>query len=111
MRPLLTPHKDSNRKTWFGYWKNDGFVKAKQRGRVDVNQQWGKISQRWLEQYRNREVHAGESVTQYVTAQDEWCAEAHMETDYSKITQEDFEEVVRNYAVFKLLNSNEANKT
>lgn len=52
--------------------------------------------------YRNREVHAGESVIQSVTAGDEWCAEAYMETDYSTLTQTDFESVVRNYALFKL---------
>ncbi len=54
--------------------------------------------------YRDREVHAGESVTKNVTAADEWCAEAYMETDYSKITQADFEDAVKNYAVFKLIN-------
>jgi len=55
--------------------------------------------------YRNREVHAGESVMQYVSTGDEWCAEAYIETDYSKLTQEDFERVVQNYAIFKLTNS------
>ena len=53
--------------------------------------------------YRNREVHAGESVMQKVNALDEWCAEAYIETDYSKLTQADFESVVRNYAIFRLL--------
>ena len=38
-----------------------------------------------------------------MSATDEWCAEAHMETNYSAITQSDFEEVVRNYAMFRLL--------
>ena len=99
------PHATSNRKTWFGYWKNDGFIKAKHRGRIDANEQWQTICDKWLESYRNREVHVGESVMQYVTAQDEWCAEAYMETDYTKITQADFEKVVRDYAVFKLLNA------
>ncbi len=99
------PHKTSNRKAWFGYWKNDGFIKAKHRGRVDANQQWESIKAHWLEMYRNRDVHAGESVMQYVTANDEWCAEAYMETDYSKITQADFEKVVREYAVYKLINT------
>ena len=42
---------------------------------------------------------------QVVTADDEWCAEAYMETDYSKVSREDFERVVRNYAVFRLLGS------
>lgn len=99
------PHKNSKRKTWFGYWKNDSFIKVKHRGRVDVNQKWEATKSHWLEMFRNRDTHAGESVMQYVTASDEWCAEAYMETDYSKITQADFEKVVRNYAVFKLLNS------
>lgn len=98
------PHNDSKRKTWFGYWKNDGFIKVKHRGRVDVRNKWGKTLSHWLEMYRDREVHAGESVMHKVTADDEWCAEAYMETDYSKITQADFEKVVRNYAIFKLLN-------
>ena len=102
------PHAVSNKKTWFGYWKNDGFTKAKHRGRIDANNRWQGIKSNWLEMHRNREVHAGESVLQYVGAKDEWCAEAYMETDYSQITQADFEEVVRNYAVFKLLNKNEA---
>jgi hypothetical protein len=55
--------------------------------------------------FRNREVHAGESVMQMVTADDEWCAEAYLETDYSKITQADFEKVVRNYAIFRMISS------
>ena len=38
-----------------------------------------------------------------VTAADEWCAEAYMETDYSTLTQSDFERVVRNYAVYRLV--------
>jgi hypothetical protein len=42
-------------------------------------------------------------VTQYVTHKDEWCAEAYMETDYGKLTQSHFEEVVKNYAVYRLV--------
>lgn len=97
------PHKLSKKKTWFGYWKDDGFVKTKHRGRVDIESRWPAIRDRWVEMFLNREVHAGESVLQQVSASDEWCAEAYMETDYSKITQADFERVVRNYAIFKLL--------
>ena len=90
-------------KTWFGYWRDDGFVKTKHMGRIDLNDTWPEIRDRWIESYHNNEVHAGESVTAYVTANDEWVAEAYLETDYSKITQSDFETVVRNYAIFKLL--------
>ncbi|MBD8123853.1 N-6 DNA methylase [Pseudomonas lutea] len=96
------PHAKSAKKTWFGYWRDDGFVKTKHKGRIDQNDVWPEIRDRWVEMYRNREVHAGESVIQSVTAADEWCAEAYMETDYSTLTQTDFESVVRNYALFKL---------
>ncbi|RYG57761.1 MAG: hypothetical protein EON56_01715 [Alphaproteobacteria bacterium] len=57
---------------------------------------------RWIEMYRNREVHEGESVMRAVTAEDEWCAEAYMETDYSQLNRSHFEAAVRNYALFKL---------
>jgi len=99
------PHADSNKKTWFGYWKNDGFMKTKHRGRVDLHERWPSIRDRWVEQFRNREVQPGESVTSKVGPEDEWCAEAYMETDYTKITQEDFERTVINYAVFRLLST------
>jgi len=72
---------------------------------VDQHGTWAVIRDRWVEMYRNREVHAGESVMQAVTARDEWCAEAYMETDYSKLTQADFERVIQNYAIYRLLGS------
>jgi type I restriction enzyme M protein len=96
-------HALSNRKSWFGYWKRDGYGKTKHRGRVDLNDSWSTIRDRWVETFRNREVHAGESVLQKVDGNDEWCAEAYMETDYSSLTQSDFEKVVKNYAVYRLL--------
>lgn len=99
------PHDMENRKSWFGYWKDDGFVKTKNKGRIDKNDSWPIIRDRWVEAFRNREVFAGKSVLHKVTSDDEWCAEAYMETDYSKITKANFEETVRNYAIFCLLGS------
>jgi type I restriction enzyme M protein len=98
------PHAISNRKTWFEYWRDDGFVKTKHRGRIDLYERWPAIRNRWVETFRNREVHPGESVTQMVTANDEWCAEAYMETDYSTLTQADFEQEIKKYLVFKIMN-------
>ncbi|TFD50687.1 SAM-dependent DNA methyltransferase [Cryobacterium sp. Hh7] len=97
------PHATSNKKTWFGYWRDDGFVKTKHMGRVDLHGRWSGIRDHWVESFRNREVLTGESVTHYVTSDDEWCAEAYMETDYSKLTQADFDTTVRNYAISQLL--------
>lgn len=102
------PHAKSAKKTWFGYWRDDGFIKTKHKGRIDQYDRWSAVRDRWVELYRNREVHAGESVMQAVTAADEWCAEAYMETDYTKLTQADFERVVRNYAIYRLLGNQSA---
>ncbi|MDO5638979.1 MAG: N-6 DNA methylase [Neisseria sp.] len=98
----ITPKK-AYRKTWFGYWRDDGFEKTKHMGRINLHDRWQGIKESWVEQYLNNEVHAGQSVTAYVTDDDEWVAEAYMETDYSQITQADFEKVVRDYALFNLL--------
>lgn len=97
------PHLESKAKTWFGYWRDDGFVKTSHMGRIDLNHRWESIKERWIEAYRNREIHPGESVNAYVGPTDEWIAEAYLETDYSKITREEFETTVRNYAMFKLI--------
>ena len=105
------PHAVTNRKSWFGYWKRDGYDKTKNRGRVDLHDSWPVIRDRWVESFRNREVHAGESVLQKVAGDDEWCAEAYMETDYSRLTQKDFETVVKNYAVYRLLGGNAASSS
>jgi type I restriction enzyme M protein len=99
------PHETTNRKTWFGYWKRDGFTKTKHRGCIDLHNAWPRIRDHWVTSYRNREIHTGESVTRRVTASDEWCVEAYMETDYSKLTREEFERVVREYAIYRLLGS------
>jgi hypothetical protein len=96
-------HSVEDRKTWFGFWKHDGFAKTKNRGRCDTNEVWPTIRDRWVAAFRNREVNPGESVLQRVTAGDEWCAEAYMETDYSKIDQNAFERTVRDYAIYKVI--------
>lgn len=97
------PHKQENRKTWFGYWKDDGFEKTKQFGRINVNGNWPSIRDKWIESFRNRDNIPGLCIKQYVSAQDEWCAEAYMETDYSTVSKSDFEEVVKKYLVFDIM--------
>lgn len=72
-------------------------------GRLDLTGNWPSRRDRWVSMFRNREVHPGESVTKKVGAGDEWCAEAYMDTDYSKLSRKDFEKTVRDFAVFKLV--------
>lgn len=95
------PHAEADKKTWFGYWRDDWHVKVKNKGRVDTGR-WDATRARWVEMFRNREVHAGESVLAKVTADDEWLAEAYMETDYSNLGEADFARVLLDYALFTL---------
>ena len=97
------PHASSNRKTWFGYWKDDGFIRTKHLGRVDQKGLWATTRDRWVETFRNKEIIKGESVMYKVGANDEWCAEAYMETDYSTLLVSDFEKQLRRYVAFKIL--------
>lgn len=98
------------RKTWFGYFKDDGFEKRKHQGRIDVRGRFkNEVRERWISAYRNQDEVEGLSVKQEVTAKDEWCAEAYMETDYSTLCEEDFLKKMREYAAFVIADSETAN--
>ncbi len=56
--------------------------------------------------YHGRKEIPGLSVRKHVEAGDEWVAEAYMKTDYSKLTKKDFEEELKKYMLFKLMNEN-----
>jgi type I restriction-modification system DNA methylase subunit len=93
------PHS-KGKKTFFGYFKDDGFVKTKNQGRIDRNDKWKEIKKRWLSTYVNKESIVGLSVMQQVTKDDEWCAEAYMETDYSQLNKDDFIKIIHEYISF-----------
>lgn len=100
-----TPHALSDRKTWFGYWRDDAMVKVKNRGRVDREGRWEAIRDRWVEMFRNNEVVKGQSVLHKVTHSDEWLPEAYMETDYDSLSADLMEEVLLNDAILQLKSS------
>lgn len=94
--------------TWFGYWKDDGFEKVKHLGRIDRKGVWPEIKGKWMRDFRNKRVIPGKSVKTVVTAKDEWCAEAYMETDYSTmLKKEDFMKQMRKFSIFKSLSMDE----
>ena len=93
------------KETFFGYFKDDGFEKRKNLGRVEKEDGlWKKIEKNWLELYRKRKTEIGYSVTKQVTAEDEWLAEAYMDTDYSKLKEEDFQVVLNQYLGYLMSN-------
>jgi len=91
------------KKTWFGYCKDDGFVKRKPQGRIDYYNRWQGIRDGWVRDFHNRTVRPGFSVMKEVSARDEWCAEAFIETDYAKLEKSDFAEALRKFAAYKFL--------
>jgi type I restriction-modification system DNA methylase subunit len=99
---LSQRHERANRQTFFGYYKDDKFIKRKGLGRVektDINGEslWVKTEELWLDLYKNKKEVAGLSVMRKVTYEDEWLAEAYMETDYSTLTQDDFQKTLNDY--------------
>jgi len=96
--------KNEGKKTWFGYFKEDGFEKRKQKGRIDARVKWNSIKTQWINAYNNLDEVSGLSIKKEVEADDEWCAEAYMETDYTQIKESDFEAKLKEYISFKFLN-------
>lgn len=99
-----TPNK--GKKTWFGYCCDDGFEKRKYLGRIDVYGKFQSIKEKWLSAYNNNEEIPGLSVKREISVDDEWLAEAYMETDYSTLTQADFDRKVKEYVAFKIMTDN-----
>ena len=101
------PHKSvSNPDTFFGYYKDDGFKKKKNLGRIEQKNEHGdsiwqtEIEPKWIDLYRNREAKAGISATNKVSGSDEWLCEAYMKTDYTKLTESDFQKTINNYLAY-----------
>lgn len=102
---LGEPHVKADgtmKETFFGYYKEDGFKKKKTLGRVEQfdengDSKWKAIEEEWLRLFRNHKSVDGLSATAEVSGEDEWLCEAYMKTDYSKLTEDDFQQTLNNY--------------
>lgn len=108
---LSQRHEKSNRETFFGYYKEDFFTKRKGLGRIEKTDQhgnslWTKTEEKWLDLYKNKKVVAGLSVMKKITCDDEWLAEAYMETDYSKLEDSDFQQTINDYISYLIKEGN-----
>ena len=90
------------RKTWFGYFKDDGFIKRKHIGRIDGLNLYTARKEILLQVYRNLDEIPEFSVRHEVSATDEWCAEAYLRTDYSNVGEKIFNEKIRDFAAHKI---------
>ena len=115
---LGKPHKKADgtvNETFFGYYKEDGFKKKKNLGRVeqfDANgdSKWRSIEDEWLALFRNKNVIDGLSAKTVVDGTAEWLCEAYMKTDYSKLTEADFQQTINDYLAY-LIKSGEVYET
>jgi type I restriction enzyme M protein len=80
--------------TWFGYLKDDGYIIHKKKGRIPAS--WEPKRERFLASYPAADA-PGFSVKHFVKAEDEWCAEAYLETDFTVLRKPDFERKLRSY--------------
>lgn len=106
---LGVPHNHtSNPDTFFGYYKEDGFKKKKNLGRVEQidpitgEGKWSSIEKQWIDLYRNRTTVDGISATAKVDGNSEWLCEAYMKTDYTLLKEDDFQKTVNNYIAFQI---------
>ena len=89
--------------TFFGYYKDDGFKKKKNIGRIEQmdpttqKSKWLEIENEWIDLYRNRKEQPGRSATHSVDALDEWVCEAYMETDYTALREANFINTINGY--------------
>jgi type I restriction-modification system DNA methylase subunit len=98
------PHNES-KQTWFGYWKNDGFEKIRNQGRIDFARKYeSNIKKNWLDVYYNRKEVEGLSILQNVTGNDEWLVESYLKTDYSNLNSKAFQDNLKNYATYLFYN-------
>lgn len=111
---LGKPHINTDgtvNETFFGYYREDGFKKKKNIGRIeqfdkDGNSIWKSIENEWLSLYRNKSVIDGKSAKAVVSGTDEWLCEAYMKTDYSTLTDDDFQQTINNYIAYLIKEGN-----
>ena len=105
---LGEPHVKADgtvKETFFGYYKEDGFKKKKNLGRVEQfddngDSKWKAIEEKWLNLFRNHKSVDGLSATAEVSGKDEWLCEAYMKTDYTKLCKDDFQKTLNNYLAY-----------
>jgi len=105
---LGKPHMKTDgtvNETFFGYCKEDGFKKKKNLGRIEQfdennNSKWKAIEEEWLSLFNNKRVVDGKSSMSVVDGDAEWLCEAYMKTDYSKLSEADFQQTLNNYLAY-----------
>jgi len=95
------PH--NNKKVVLYDLKDDGFVLSKNKGRTDIYNKWDKIEKDLLDKINNPEKYNDNINLVYKNIQnDEWILQAHIKTDYSKLSKNDFILKLKEYIIFDI---------
>lgn len=98
------PH-NSSKSVFFGIWKEDGFSVIPHNGRKDTGL-WEKIRKEWIDQIDgSAEKNDVVWVKHKINNNGEALPEAYVKTDFGKISDELFKGVVRNYSLYKYMDS------
>ena len=104
-------NKIPNEKTFLMYCKNDGF-KILKNTRIEKEKGLGdKIVKSWLDDYQQKNVNPLKSAYIDIHEEDEWLIEAYMKTDYSKLAENNFEQIIRDFYAYKIKFKKKHNKT
>ncbi len=104
---VFETHKSHNNKEVILYdIREDGLVLSKSKGRTDKYNKWNRIRKNLLEDIK--QIENGRKIPnninvikKKITGEDEWLLYAHSATDYSLLSQKDFEKSIREYVLFK----------
>ena len=96
--------KKPNEKTYLMYCKDDGY-KILKNTRIEKKKGLGfeKINN-WLDCYSTKRIDPLKSAYIDIREEDEWLIEAYMKTDYSTLSESDFEETIRDYYSYLIKN-------
>lgn len=96
------PH-DEKKAVFFARWQDDGFKVIPHNGRKDTGR-WSNIRAQWMEQIDGvADPNDYIFVKHKIKTGDEALAEAYIKTDYSKLSEEDFERTLKKYALYKYM--------
>lgn len=101
-------HNDSNKIVFLSRWLDDGFITIPHVGRFDRDNLWKSAKGEWIRQLNGLAKKDDTTfLLKEIEKNDEWIAEAYVETDYSKLTVKDFEKQVKRYAFFRYTQDND----
>ena len=95
------PH-DKNVKSRFWYRKKDWLEKVKNKWRVDIFNKREDIKKSRVSSFLNGNEIKYQSIKVNIDENKEWCVEPYLDTDYTKLSQELFEQNIRTYLANKI---------